>query len=89
MGAFFYFFQGLGGAGAVKGRLCHPSASIFGGSKNESIFKESLGRSKINGCSALGRFGDQKDAPGIRQRCPFWLAGSLGWPRVRAVNSIN
>ena len=26
---------------------------------------------------------------GGRRRCPIWLGGPLGWPRVRAVNSIN
>ena len=40
-----------------------------------------------------GRLGGTKRAHGGsargRQRCPFWLGGPLGWPRVRAVNSIN
>ena len=36
-----------------------------------------------------GRLGGPKWPTTVQRRGPFWPAGPLGWPRVRAVNSIN
>ena len=66
----------------------------FGGAweapQNELIFEESLGRQKSMDVSPGAAQGGQKGprvfdvgSMKVRQGCPFWLAGSLGWPRAR------